>query len=275
MAPEMRRDADRADAQLADVYSLAQTLWVVATGRRDPPLGELRRDRAERRLSTYVGDTRAKLLEPLLERSTSDDPAARPTMRAFADELSWWFNRPNVPVRADLSSYGEEAKRLREAHLTQEESEYDRLARMWNEAWVRFESNLTPVLNAGMQAAGLTSIASAPRTIAGFPPSNYGGTALLPCWGIDTIASPWLAATIGAAHRSEPATDLNDLAVMFALALMTPDSQHNYLQEFERFRSGSLRLDQIIEQLVEKIWATLPQVIADFLTACRETGVPR
>jgi hypothetical protein len=62
---------------------------------------------------------------------------------------------------------------------------------------------------------------------------------------------------------------------VFVLALMTPDSQHTYMREFERFRPGSLRLDRIIEQLVSKINAALPAVIAHFLTACREMGIPR
>jgi hypothetical protein len=96
-----------------------------------------------------------------------------------------------------------------------------------------------------------------------------------PRWGIDTIASPWLAAAIGAVHRSQPVPDLEDMAVVFVLALMTPDTQHTYMREFERFRPGSLRLDRIIEQLASEIGAALPEVIAQFLTACKETGVPR
>jgi serine/threonine protein kinase len=50
MAPEMRQDADTANAELADVYSMGKTLWAVAARRLDPPLGQLRRDRAELRL---------------------------------------------------------------------------------------------------------------------------------------------------------------------------------------------------------------------------------
>jgi hypothetical protein len=46
-------------------------------------------------------------------------------------------------------------------------------------------------------------------------------------------------------------------------------------QEFERFRPESLRLDRIIEQLSAKITDTLPKVIADFLTECRDKGIAR
>jgi hypothetical protein len=104
---------------------------------------------------------------------------------------------------------------------------------------------------------------------------TYGGGATLPCWGIDSIASTWIAAAIGSVHRSQPVPDLEDMAVVFVLALMTPDTQHTYMREFDRFRPGSLRLDRIIEQLASEIGAALPEVIAQFLTACKETGVPR
>jgi serine/threonine protein kinase len=275
MAPEMRQDADTANAELADVYSLAKTLWAVAARRPDPPLGQLRRDRAELRLSSYVDDTRARWLEPLLEQGTSHDPATRPTTSAFAEELSFWSESSVVPVRLDLSGYAEEAKRLRDANLVTEESEDDRLGRIWNQAWIHLESSITPVLTEALTKAGLRNLGSAARKIEGDPPKGYGGTALLPCWGIDTIASPWLAAIIGAYHRVEPVKDLNDLAVAFVLALMTPDSQRNYIQEFERFRPESLRLDRIIEQLSVKVADTLPKVVADFLTECRDKGAPR
>jgi hypothetical protein len=215
------------------------------------------------------------LLEPLLEHSTSHDPAARPTMSAFAEELSFWSESSAVPIRPDLSGYAEEAKRLREANLVTKESEDDRLGRIWNEAWVHFESAITLLLTEAFTEAGLRNLGSASRSIEGDPPKGYGGTALLPCWGIDTIASPWLAGIIGAYHRVEPVKDLNDLAVMFVLALMTSDSQRNYIQEIERFRPESLRLDRIIEQLSAKITDTLPKVIADFFTECRDKGISR
>ena len=92
---------------------------------------------------------------------------------------------------------------------------------------------------------------------------------------IGTMASPWLAAAIGAVHRSQPVPDLENMAIVFVLALMTPDSQHTYMHEFERFQPGSLRLDRIIEESASKVSATLPEVIVHFLTACKEMGIPR
>jgi hypothetical protein len=43
MAPEMLNSAIEADGQFADVYSLAKTLWVMATGQRSPQPGRLGR----------------------------------------------------------------------------------------------------------------------------------------------------------------------------------------------------------------------------------------
>jgi len=57
--------------------------------------------------------------------------------------------------------------------------------------------------------------------------------------------------------------------------MLAEDSQHIYLKEFERFHSGSLHFDQIIEQLGVKINVELPRIIAHFLTACREIGIPQ
>jgi hypothetical protein len=58
------------------------------------------------------------------------------------------------------------------------------------------------------------------------------------------------------------------------LALMTPESQHIYLQITRNFRPDSLRLDHIIEEVRAEIDLQLPGIIAHFL-ACKETGVPR
>lgn len=197
-------------------------------------------------------------------------------MAVLADELSWWSDSSPITIQLDLSGYKDEVRRLWEANtVVREESDDQRLNRLYNEAISHVQSALSPLLNAAMGQAGLQNIGSGPRDIEGWSSETYGGGATVPCWGIDTIASPWLAAAIGAVHRSQPVPDLEDMAIVFVLALMTPVSQHTYLREFERFRPGSLRLDRIIELLATKISAALPEVIAHFLTACKERGIPR
>lgn len=275
MAPEMQRNADSADAELADVYSLVKTLWAIAVGCIDPPPGELRRDRAASRLSPHVEHHRANLLEPLLERCTAQDPLMRPRMLVFAEELSWWVE-PNVVVQADLSHYATEVTRLRNAtSVVKEETERERLEKLYNEAMSRVELSLTAYVSEAMKQAGLSPFFRASRSPDNWLPENYGGGASQPCWGIETLSSPWLAASIGVAHRAQPEEDLEDLAVTALLTMMTPGSQHNYVQEHRNFRPGSLQLDQIIGELKAQFDRELPGIIAHFLTACKQIGASR
>jgi len=275
IAPEMRQHADTANGDLADVYSLAKTLWAIAVGRPDPPPGELRSDRPELCLSSDLEAPRARLLDRLLERCTAHDPAARPPMREVADELHWWSDVSPVQVQPDLSGYAEDARRLHDANLVvKQETGHDRLVRLYNEAIGKVRSGLEPLLTDAMAQAGLQVVGGS-RQIEGWPPENYGGGAGLPCWGIGTMASTWLAASIGAVHRSQPVEDLEDMAVTFILAVMTSDAQRNYVEAFEKFRPGSLSLDQIIDSLRAMTAEKLPSIIADFLTVCRESGIPR
>jgi len=274
MAPEMRRDADTADAELADVYSLAKTLWSVAAC-RDPLPGQLRRETPTLQLSAHVEHRRATLLEALLERCTADDPSERPRMREVAEELSWWAE-PTVSTQADLSRYVAEVQRLRNATLVvKQETEQERLGRLYNADSQRVQLGLTHHLSRAMEQAGLVRIGFETRTLDGWPPENYGGSSDLSRWGIDTLASPWLATSIGVVHRAQPEADLKDLAVTTVLAMMTPDSQHNYIQEFKPFRPESLQLDHIIGDLKVQFDQQLPHIIAHFLTNCGQIGIPR
>lgn len=277
IAPEMRQHADTADAKAADVYSLGKTLWALGAGRPDPPMGELRRDRAELQISTHVTDTRARLLEPLLESCTADDPLRRPTMQTLADELTWWLEPPLVIPSADLSSFAPQAKRLREANLfehTHTETDEERLLTAYSDASTQV-IGLYESLTGMMAQAGLDFVSPGPKAIEGWPPKDYGGSSNLPSWGISTTASPWIAASLGVVHRSQPETDLEDMAVTVILAIMTPETQQNYLDEFRPFQPGSLEVNQIISELNHKIAEVLPQIVADFLTACQNSGVPR
>jgi hypothetical protein len=274
MAPEMRRGADTADAELADVYSLAKTLWSVAAC-RDPLPGQLRRDTPTLQLSAHVEHSRAKLLEPLLERCTADDPSERPRMREVAEELSWWAE-PTVSIQADLSRYATEVQHLRSAtRVVKKETEQERLERVYNEAIQRVVLQVSGYLAAAMEQANLVRIGFETRRLDGWPPENYGGSSDLSRWGIDTLSSPWLAASIGVVHRAQPQADLEDLAVTTVLAMMTPDSQHNYIQEFRPFRPESFQLDHIIGELKVRFGRELPDIIAHFLTNCGQIGIPR
>jgi serine/threonine protein kinase len=87
LSPEMLSNPATAKGELSDVYSLAKTLWVLATGQNYPPQGEQRVDVEQLTISGNVVHTRAYLLDRLLERATRHDPATRPSMAGMASEL--------------------------------------------------------------------------------------------------------------------------------------------------------------------------------------------
>lgn len=87
MAPEMRESPDTADGELADVYSIAKTLWVLLAGCNLPFPGQHRADDDICRLTARLDYRWAPQLDLLIERCTSNDPSMRPRMREVAAEL--------------------------------------------------------------------------------------------------------------------------------------------------------------------------------------------
>lgn len=90
IAPEMLREPDVADAGPADVYSLAKTLWALASGQRYPPEGQIRVDVADHDLGQWTGGGGTVALGLILERATGQRSEDRPTMAEFAAQLEEW-----------------------------------------------------------------------------------------------------------------------------------------------------------------------------------------
>jgi serine/threonine protein kinase len=275
MAPEMRRCADTAQAQPADVYSLAKTLWALAAGERYPPLGELRRDRDNQRLSGRVDDLRAILLDPLIEDCTSDGPADRPAMVDLAKELTLWSSPGSVPTQADLSAYADEVARLHDANLIRGETREERRSRLYSEALRRAHQSLTLPLMATVKQSGLHNAGSAPENFKSWPGEAYGGSTTMPCWGIATLTSPILVAAIAVLRKLPEPEDTTNLLLGAMIATVTEHSQHTYFQQLEPFRAGSSQLDHALTKLSEKINTELRAIIAHYLTICREQGIPQ
>ena len=105
-APEMMENAHQADFAKADVYSLAKTLWVLATGQRFPLQGEQRSDVPALTLSANVSEIGCESLDVLLESATKHDPNLRPSMRSFCRELTAWLTplSPSAPAGEQLSA---------------------------------------------------------------------------------------------------------------------------------------------------------------------------
>jgi len=105
MAPEMRADADHAQAEAADVWALAKTLWVLLLGQTYPLPGPHRPTDPAYALRALISHSRAGELDLLLERATAIDPAAREPMAAFARELRACLAPPPETIAsADLQT---------------------------------------------------------------------------------------------------------------------------------------------------------------------------
>lgn len=164
LAPEMLSDAATASPFPADVYSLAKSLWVMATGQRYPPPGEQRRDTPGVLLSTYVEDPRAHLLDALIEDSTRHTPDLRPDMESLSADLSAWLEpEPAAHAPENLSDLGKRVTSIldRDRYRQEEKNRPRALAHQLNERFFERTANVGEALNE-----------------AGFPVSTVGTTAL-------------------------------------------------------------------------------------------------
>lgn len=90
MAPEMRRNAAKADGIPADVYSFAKSLWIAITNLKLGfdgqyiPNGTLS-------IRPYIERFYATPIEQLLAECTNSDPLQRPSMNDVRDRLKEWI----------------------------------------------------------------------------------------------------------------------------------------------------------------------------------------
>lgn len=96
IAPEMIDRPDAADPGPADVYSLAKTLWVLATGQKRPLEGHYEVGVPQISLQMNTGHHRAYLLDAVLDRCTRFVPSERLTMAELAHELRHWQAPPTA-----------------------------------------------------------------------------------------------------------------------------------------------------------------------------------
>lgn len=94
IADEMVRDPAGADGTLADVYSFAKTLWVLAAAQNYPPQGHQLASIAQISLLQLVAHHSAGVLDQLIERCTRYEPSQRPKMKMVFEELREWGRQP-------------------------------------------------------------------------------------------------------------------------------------------------------------------------------------
>jgi len=90
MAPEFKIDGKRADGKLGDVYSLAKTMWLLLMNRNIGFDGQYNPFDNSVRLYGNSKLTHTVELDDLLQRSTENDPMARPTIQEFHQTIAQW-----------------------------------------------------------------------------------------------------------------------------------------------------------------------------------------
>lgn len=126
MAPEMLNEALHADGRRADVFSLAKTLWVLATGQRYPLPGAYDPTQESMRIGTYVAEERTGPLDKLIAGSTVFSPELRPSMETFALDLAAWLAprlQPKSPLALNSMPFAAELERRRLASEAQREKQ--------------------------------------------------------------------------------------------------------------------------------------------------------
>ncbi|SDA63462.1 Serine/threonine protein kinase [Pseudomonas sp. NFACC15-1] len=109
IAPEMLNDAKESRGEPADVFSLAKTLWVLATGQSFALPGSYYSKYDVFRLGQYISSERTRHIDMLIEACTAVIPESRPSMQHVLNELSAWLN-PSVAemtsvMKIDIGDY--------------------------------------------------------------------------------------------------------------------------------------------------------------------------
>jgi hypothetical protein len=137
MAPEMRRDADRADPGPADAWALGKTLWVLLASAELPLPGTHRPFEAAHALRERITFKFAAELDLLLEQATLTEPGQRVSMEEMARELqACTAAPPEARPAASLAELHARAAALTAAsreHVTQRQERQDRLTGAWQE----------------------------------------------------------------------------------------------------------------------------------------------
>lgn len=108
IAPEMLNSATTSSGMPADVFSLAKTLWVLATGQVFPLPGQYMPTQDAFRIGSYVMEDGTSSLDTLIAACTAVDPNSRPTMQQMREELTAWQApkpEPAPPVTLDVSAF--------------------------------------------------------------------------------------------------------------------------------------------------------------------------
>lgn len=105
IAPEMLLGVEGSDGKLADVFSIAKTLWVLLSGANFPIPGSYDASSDIYKLKSYVSLERSIELDTLIQQCTAADPNDRPTMSDVAKELLAWVEIENGSIGKNGASH--------------------------------------------------------------------------------------------------------------------------------------------------------------------------
>lgn len=163
IAPEMLNSAAQADGRSADVFSLAKTLWVLATGQRFPLPGAYDTMHEAFRIGSYIAEERTGALDKLIASATAFSPTVRPAMSQVAAELAAWLAprpRPTTQISLDTSAYAAELERRR-LSMEAERERQKRTADISGQVGLRLRESLRPLakeIEAALKAESLDSV---------------------------------------------------------------------------------------------------------------------
>jgi len=111
IAPEMKRNPDTADGKLADIYSLAKTLWILLTKEEKGFEGQYNTGTSVE-IKHFVSSIYHGTIDSLLHQSTDNNPKKRPSIEEFRDELIKWKELNNNFEKRSKSEWVDIQKRL-------------------------------------------------------------------------------------------------------------------------------------------------------------------
>ncbi len=106
MAPEVRRNGNKADPMPGDVFSLAKTLWILLTLTPQGFDGQYASG-SELSIRRLFRNSYVTPLEDLLSRATAHNPLERPSMREFAQGLRAWLDVGNDFLKSNTLQWQE------------------------------------------------------------------------------------------------------------------------------------------------------------------------
>lgn len=124
-----------ADMPPVDVYMLAKTLWVLATGNRYPPPGNQPSISTGFQISDFIAHPHAKHLDRLIDSMTALLPSDRPSMENVANELEAWLNLPMEESRANDSAQ----QKILKMKLSPREAENTRIEKYGVDGAITFQ----------------------------------------------------------------------------------------------------------------------------------------